>query len=193
MQPRNIILLASSGIVLLAFLALVFAARGPREVRVDEQELAQAVAAHNQVQSARPRAASTQKRSMSATTPRARAPVEEPAETGDQVPPPPPRDWSAMSPPEETEQSDGSLNSQMDAANKLYDKGDYEPALHAAIEILESHPKVVRMLRIAVSASCIMGEEEQARRYYQDLPPRDQAQMARRCQRYGVEFESPPQ
>jgi hypothetical protein len=44
------------------------------------------------------------------------------------------------------------------------------------------------MMRIVVSTSCMMGDEDQARRYYGSLPERDKMQMATRCDRYGIKL-----
>ncbi len=81
------------------------------------------------------------------------------------------------------------LKNQMNEANRFYDKADYEGARDAALEVLTSSPDNVRMLRIVVSSSCIMAEEEMATRYYAALPDRDKRQMARRCTRYGIELD----
>jgi hypothetical protein len=189
-QVRNIILLSASAAVLVAMVALVFAARGTRATEVDQQELAKAMARHKQMQPKVAPSAPTPRMSKPTTGGIARAP--RPAATE----PAPPDESPAVAPiaaapaaaaPEATPAE--TLKSQMDAANKLYDKAEYEGAMEAALEILETNPKIVRMLRIVVSASCIMGEEERAKKYYEDLPPRDQRQMARRCKRYGVEFD----
>lgn len=82
------------------------------------------------------------------------------------------------------------LREQMSGANKKYDRADYEGAREAALEVLEDHPNQVRMIRIVVSSSCIMGDHEVAEEYFDKLKrERDRDQMARRCGRYGVELE----
>lgn len=73
-------------------------------------------------------------------------------------------------------------------ANHLYDRGDYESAAQIADEILKDDPDNARVLRIAASSACVMGEAEKAKSYYARLSPRDQRKIARRCQRYGIEF-----
>ncbi len=78
------------------------------------------------------------------------------------------------------------LKERMDAANRQYDLGDYEAAVDAAREILQDEPRNVRMLRIMVSAGCLMGNEDQARLYYEPLPERDKRQMRIRCARYEI-------
>jgi hypothetical protein len=80
------------------------------------------------------------------------------------------------------------LAEQMVEANRLYDRGDYEGAGRAAEEILERHPDIVKMLRIATSSACILGDAGAARVHFDRLPASDQEQIARRCRRYGVEF-----
>jgi hypothetical protein len=98
---------------------------------------------------------------------------------------PPPRD-----PPPAARESLSSfqLDSVMDEANKLYDRGDYEDAKQTAGRVLAQDPSNVRMLRIMVSASCIDGDSGAAMSYYARLPPADQEQMRTRCARYGVSF-----
>ncbi len=81
------------------------------------------------------------------------------------------------------------LRTEMADANKLYDQADYEGAREAALTILSGQSENVRMLRIVVSSSCIMGDESLAVKYYQGLPKRDQAQMQRRCKRYDIQFD----
>jgi len=76
-------------------------------------------------------------------------------------------------------------------ATEYYDRGDYEAARKAALDALrlELPPEAAdRMLRIAASASCFMGEPEQARVHYEQLTPRSQRDIARRCRRMGIEF-----
>lgn len=81
------------------------------------------------------------------------------------------------------------LNSRMRAANKSYDRGDYPQAEEQALVILEEQPANTRMLRIVVSASCITGKHEQAQEYYAKLPARDQKDMRKRCQDWGLKLE----
>ena len=73
-----------------------------------------------------------------------------------------------------------------DQANRSYDRGDYEEARRLALEVLATRPDDVRMLRLVVSAACVLGDPDQARAYVAKLPPRDRDQMTRRCARYGV-------
>ena len=78
--------------------------------------------------------------------------------------------------------------SAMTEANKMYDRGDYEGARALAFKLLASQPDSVRMLRVVVSSSCIMGDADVAQQYWAKLPPADKAQMALRCSRYQVGF-----
>jgi len=77
----------------------------------------------------------------------------------------------------------------MDEANQRYDRGDYEGAVEAAEALLKTQPSNVRMLRILVSANCILGNPDDATAAYGRLPGRDQRQMQKRCARYGIEFD----
>lgn len=76
----------------------------------------------------------------------------------------------------------------MTEANRLYDRGDYEEARQVAKEVLMAQPQNVKMLRIGASSACILGDGNEARVYYDQLPESDQQQIARRCRRYGIEF-----
>ncbi len=73
------------------------------------------------------------------------------------------------------------------SVNRLYDRKQYEEAREAALVLLDKQPDNRRMLRVVVSASCIMAEPAIAREYYAKLPVRDQKTMAKRCARYGVD------
>ena len=73
------------------------------------------------------------------------------------------------------------------AVNRLYDRHRYPQARAAALELLEEQPADRRMLRVVVSASCIMYEPDVAREYFQKLPERDKNTMRIRCERYEVD------
>jgi hypothetical protein len=75
-----------------------------------------------------------------------------------------------------------------DEANRLYDKMDYEGALQKAMAVLDKEPGDVRMLRVATSSACQLGDADKAKQYWAQLPPHDQNQMTRRCQRFGITF-----
>lgn len=84
--------------------------------------------------------------------------------------------------------SPASVAEKMTEANRLYDRGEYEAAAQLAKEVLTSQPQNVKMLRIGASSACILGDGNEARVYYDQLPESDRQQIARRCRRYGIEF-----
>lgn len=192
MQVRSIILGALGAIVAIVFVKLVFDSQGGKAVAVDDGELERAISEYRRTE-AKDRVAeaptkTTIRRPKAKTG--AASDVGKPSATKKREPfvaPPPPRQ-------EEDEPSNEvDLKSKMDDANRLYDRADYEGARDAAVELLSSEPNNVRMMRIIVSSSCIMGDEEVATRHFSDLPARDQRQMARRCKRYGIEFDDQDQ
>ncbi|MEZ4368384.1 MAG: hypothetical protein R2939_19205 [Kofleriaceae bacterium] len=71
-------------------------------------------------------------------------------------------------------------------ASRRYDSQDYEGALQLSRELLETNPTSIRLLRIAVSSACVLGEPEQARAHAARLQGKDRADMEKRCERYGV-------
>ncbi|MFN0246500.1 MAG: hypothetical protein ACKV2T_06305 [Kofleriaceae bacterium] len=78
----------------------------------------------------------------------------------------------------------------MATANKAYDQGDFDEAIVVAKKVLSNDPSNVRMLRIVVSASCILDDATTAQKSYLMLPigGTDRADMKKRCDRYGVAF-----
>jgi hypothetical protein len=84
------------------------------------------------------------------------------------------------------------LSAQMDEANRLYDSQDFDGALQLARTLLGKQPSNVRMLRVAVSAACLMGDAETAAGYLARLPAVDHAQMIGRCTKAGVTLPSSP-
>jgi hypothetical protein len=91
-----------------------------------------------------------------------------------------------------TDAPDPAVNPDFDAAmleaNKLYDRHNYDDARQLALKLLEREPGTVRMLRVVVSSSCILGDGETAQKYWTQLPGFDRNQMATRCERFGVTF-----
>ncbi len=83
------------------------------------------------------------------------------------------------------------LDAVMAEANKAYDRGDLDEAKVIARKVLATSPKNVRMLRIVVSASCIMGDNAEAQEAFAQLPQFDREQMKTRCARHGVSFTEP--
>jgi hypothetical protein len=76
----------------------------------------------------------------------------------------------------------------MATANKAYDHADFDEALVVAKKVLANDPSNVRMLRIMVSASCILEDAPTAQKHYLLLPVggNDRSDMKTRCDRYGV-------
>lgn len=83
---------------------------------------------------------------------------------------------------------DAEFEQAMLETNKLYDRHNYEDARQQALKLLEKQPGTVRMLRVVVSSSCILGDAETAQRYWNELPDGDRVQMTERCSRYDVTF-----
>jgi hypothetical protein len=78
----------------------------------------------------------------------------------------------------------------MATANKAYDHGDFDEAITIAKKVLSNDPTNVRMLRIMVSSSCILGDAPTAQKHYLllSIGSNDRADMKKRCDRYGVTF-----
>lgn len=74
----------------------------------------------------------------------------------------------------------------LDDVAKLYDRADFAGAAAAAEEILRHDPNNIRMLRVATSSYCALGDGDRARRHWRRLPPKDRQDMTRRCDRYGI-------
>jgi hypothetical protein len=79
-------------------------------------------------------------------------------------------------------------NLAFDEANHLYDRQDHEEARSLALKLLRQHPTSVRMRRIVVASSCIMGDLDTAQQHYLLLPERDRADMRLRCSPFGSNF-----
>lgn len=190
MSPKNIALAVSGGLVVVAILALFVEVRkapaAPNPAKIDE---------------ARKNAKRTRIPPPSTVDdPWARGAMPTPTPTREPDPPPPP----AVAPappmaPARTAQAaatpdlDGDprleISQQKDEANRLYDKMEYEESLKQALAVLEKQPGDIRMLRVVVSSACQLGDVDKAKQFWQQLPPHDQNQMARRCQRFGITFE----
>ncbi len=100
--------------------------------------------------------------------------------------PPSPRVVQPEDPP-----PDGVVNPDLDSAlleaNKAYDRKDFDAARSLALKLLQSSaPGNVRMLRVVVSSSCILGDADLAKKYLAELPQFDRDQMATRCSQYGI-------
>jgi hypothetical protein len=83
------------------------------------------------------------------------------------------------------------LENMMEQANKAYDTQDFDNATALAGKVLAKEPSNVRMLRVMVSANCILGDSVVAQQHYERLPKFDREQMRTRCDRYGVVFKEP--
>jgi hypothetical protein len=80
-----------------------------------------------------------------------------------------------------TEQSERLLE-----ANRLYDRGDYDGARQMATKLLGEAPGNVKLVRVVVSSSCIMGDGDVARKYAAQLPATDLEQMVDRCSKFEI-------
>jgi hypothetical protein len=80
------------------------------------------------------------------------------------------------------------LDTAMLEANKLYDRHNYEEARALALRLLERQRDSVRMLRVVVSSSCILGDADVAQKHWAALPELDRGQMSARCERFGITF-----
>jgi hypothetical protein len=191
LQARSIILSVVGAAVLVAFFMVIMDSQGGRTAEVDDAELDKAMSAYKRGAPAAGESAEPDPPSVRATSPRipktrARLPPSSDDSADSKAEP-----YTAPAPEEENEVFDAKteLKNQMNEANRLYDKADYEGAREAALGVLVKNQYNVRMKRIVVSSSCIMAEEGPAREHFADLPARDQRQMARRCKRYGIEFD----
>lgn len=109
------------------------------------------------------------------------APVDTPAELGgDRFP-------GGADKPGSGSAVDVDLDARLLEANKAYDRKDFEGARALALKLLQDEaPGNVRMLRVVVSSSCILGEGDVAQKYASELPQFDKDQMTTRCAQYGV-------
>jgi hypothetical protein len=201
-------LTASGAAVVVALLVLVIKVRSAApEAEIDPSELAQAVSrgkapapspepSRSRLPSVSPSGAAAGKPELPAArrltaSPRGQAPAAPALPPGAQ-----PADPAAPPPATEPRFSpsaahSGELQGVMRQATRFFDRGDYENARATAIQVLQQQPDqhaTERMLRIAASSSCYMGEPDQARVYYERLTPRGQRDIAKRCSRYGIEF-----
>ncbi|HKE18822.1 MAG TPA: hypothetical protein VKB80_28300 [Kofleriaceae bacterium] len=196
--------LSSGAAVLAAIVVLVFKVRAAApEPDVAPVDLARAVSAGKARQSAprmpEPREATHP--SLPPVSPPPAAPTPAPLPPRPAAPPPgeqgmragmdeAPTD-RAGDPPTAPDHPTPEQTGAMDVATEYYDRGDYESARTAAGQALGMglgpHGSE-RMLRVAASASCFMGDADQAHQYYGQLSPRGQRDIARRCRRMGIEF-----
>jgi hypothetical protein len=185
MSPRTIALLVAGAVVLVAILGLFLDVR-EAPARPNPAEIDDARQRHRarRVAPAASTMADPWARPSEAARPLpiGRGGVREP----EPVPPPTPREAAV---PNLEGDPRLALATTKDEANRLYDKMDYEAAMTHALSVLEREPGDVRMLRVVVSSACQLGDADKARQYWTQLPPHDQNQMNRRCQRYGITFQ----
>lgn len=195
--PKIVLSAVGVGVLCLIGLLLIEINSSPASA-VPEDELARARAAHARLQSG---AASAPVRPLDvdpSARPEVRQRDDEPAEPEprarpSRAPARPPAVIDRAAPrPQVTiagRDEKKPLEIRMDKVNGAYDRGNYLDAHEAALEVLEDQPRNVRMLRVAVSTSCILGEVDRASELYQRLPPGDQAAMAKRCsEQYGIQL-----
>ena len=171
-----------------AFLLVILDSQGAKTAEVDEAELERAKSAYeSETASASQPDSPPGRRTPRIPEARARLPHKKTADSIGASSEP----YTAPSPEVENEvfAEKADMKSRMNEANRLYDKADYEGSREAALAVLETSPENVRMKRIVVSSSCIMGDEDLSREHFRLLPARDQRQMARRCKRYGIDFD----
>lgn len=187
LQVRSIMLVAVGVLVVAVFVKLLLDSHGEATPTLKDAELEKALSSYRQGQAQSTRSSAK----AGYVAPRRKVDKVEQVEAEVVEPDEPEKTYQAPMPEleEEVFSDKVALKNQMNQANRYYDKADYEGARDAALEVLANNPDNVRMLRIVVSSSCIMAEEEMAARYYETLPDRDKRQMANRCSRYGIELE----
>jgi hypothetical protein len=192
LQPRSIILSVAGAAVLIAFFMVIMDSQGAQTAEVDDAELDKAMSAYKRGTKSGSAAEAPESPATRAKTPRIpKTRARNRPSTSDDSEDSKSEPYTAPAPEVEAQVFDAKtdLKTQMNEANRLYDKADYEGAREAALSVLVNNEFNVRMKRIVVSSSCIMAEEGPAREHFADLPARDQRQMARRCKRYGIEFD----
>ena len=190
MPLRSILLAASGGLVLIAIVAL-FVEVNEAPARPNQAKIDEARQKHKRTRSAPPPAPSDPW--SRAVDPTPRLGVEPPSRPRPEPEPEPVRPAPTTAGAAATPSLEGDprleISSAKDEANRLYDKMDYPAAMEKALSVLQQQPGDVRMLRVVVSAACQLGEADKAKQYWEQLPPHDQNQMTRRCQRYGITFQ----
>jgi hypothetical protein len=93
--------------------------------------------------------------------------------------------------PQSAQETATKLQTTTDEATYYYDRGDYETARNLAVQTLDMNPDeyvLERMLRVAASASCFMGDPDQARTYHARLSPKGKSDIEKRCGRVGIDL-----
>ncbi len=71
----------------------------------------------------------------------------------------------------------------------LYDSSDYPNAVAKAKSILDKHPDNIRALRVLITSSCILKDEETAREHYpRVLTPVDKKSVETVCAQHGIKL-----
>jgi hypothetical protein len=196
MQARAVALTAAAALVALGGVYLLVQVRASGAAAPSEQALAEARARH----------ARTAPPSMSATRPQRDGIVpsipkpDRPAPRPDEEPPARPTSkfdgpnlaampGMSLERAEATAGVDPELDSAMLETNKLYDRHQFDEARTQALKLLERAPGSVRMMRVVVSSSCILGDGDTAQKYWTELPEFDRGQMTSRCERFGITFK----
>jgi hypothetical protein len=200
-KVSHLVIVASSGAVLVGVIVLLIKVRSVSpEPQIEPTEPAQATA-----HAASPLQSSPQPTPAGSSEPQlptaARDVPAQPAETAPESPrpqlpaepareePPRPRAPRREYPPPPPPTP--GIQDNMRDVTRAFDRGDYAEARAAALDVLSRKPfphAAERMLRIAASSSCALGEADQARAYYDKLSPIGQSDIARACSRYGIEF-----
>jgi hypothetical protein len=81
---------------------------------------------------------------------------------------------------------DPEIEARMQETAALFDRKDYAAARGMALKVLAAKPGSARMLRVAVAASCLLGDAAAAQQHAAALPEADRAELARRCAEHGV-------
>lgn len=195
-QLRTIALTSATVVVLGALLVLFVRVRSAQEIVVPEDALSSARAHYEQAQTgtgsgrAPEASASFQAdRSPAATRPSQRPAVDDsPVEERR-----PRRSTSGVrqasgSPEASSSPPSAEGMAEQNEVRTAYDHGDFESALDLAEKFLRQYPRDEYVRRVAAVAACAMGEEAVAQKHYNEMIARDQAVVARRCSRYGIQF-----
>lgn len=190
MSARALILTAAAALVALGGLYLLIEVRSSGAAAPSEAEVAAKVARQGRPS---PAATTRPRREETASIPRPTPDAEPPRKERSRFAPSAAAAMPTRFAPSEgktlpPEGSDADFETAMLETNKLYDRHNYEDARAQALKLLERKPGTVRMLRVVVSSSCILGDAETAQRYWTELPETDRAQMTERCSRYDIVF-----
>ncbi len=72
--------------------------------------------------------------------------------------------------------------------SRIYNRREFEAARDAALDVLEDEPGDRRMLRIAASSACILGDRDIAESLASRMNAGDREELIRRCERHGLEL-----